>query len=167
MVAGNKFPPEFGDRIDHGVDLASDLLLRCMDRGNHIGKCHVPHDEQVHVAAAALIAARKRAVDERQSNPVRERRKGGAKDLGHARRLRHQFLQFPEDRTGRVCPVENLVSAHAPLEHASCGQSPYFALNGARSDRGGAGDLAKIECLVGVTKKPSQNGAAGLAEKRR
>lgn len=159
MVALRGLAPELCDRIDGRVDRSTESPFRLQQSLRDIGYLQVADDHHVHVAPRRVGAARNRAVDEGNPDPVAERLEHLAQRVANAERLRGDALQLLEDRTAGIRPVVDLPTFLGPLENPRGGERREVALHQARGGAGRARDLTDIEALVRMREKLGEDGA--------
>ena len=164
MVAAIDLGFEVADRIQRGIDGASDLRLYWRELGEDLVERDFADDHQVHVALSVFIAAGERAVDEGLRDSAREWRERRGKKLEDAYGLGDECMDFRVDGMVTIGLVVDLMAGVGALDEADVGESFEFALDGACTGAGFAGDLADVEGLVGATEEKRENAASGLAE---
>ena len=153
MIAAIDLGFEVDDRIQRGIDGASDARLYWSELGEDFVERDFAYDHQVHVALAVFIATRERAVDEGLRDSVGEWRERRGKKLEDAYGLGDEGVDFRVNRMIAVGLVVDLMAGVGALDEADVGERLQFALDGARTGAGFAGDLADVEGLVGAAEE--------------
>jgi len=167
MIALALFPGELGPRKDGRVDFAPQPPLRLRERLDHLARGDLADDEEIDIAFGTLLAARNRPVDECRIDPAGERPERISQEVRDAEGLDDQAAQLVEDRTRAVRAEIDLVPAHGTIDDAGVRERRKLALERARGGAGRAGDLAKIEFLVGTAVEMREDRLHGFPEQGR
>jgi hypothetical protein len=165
MVAVPDLGAKLVRRIDRGIHVSPQPLLRRYQGGRDEVERNVSDDEEVDVAVTAQLPACGRAKDEGHSDLVSERRQRLAQHVDETCGLEKQGLELREDRGVAVRLEMNLSSLHRPAEQAGACERLEFLLHGSLGGAGLPDDLAKVERPLGMAEQQAEHPAASLAEK--
>ena len=77
----NHFCSKLRRRIHSLVNLTAQFLLRPLQRINHLSKCHVPNNQEIHITAAPMFSAGERSVNESKRDAPLQRKQGCPEDI--------------------------------------------------------------------------------------
>ncbi len=163
MLSAN-LRPELLRRIDRGIHVAPQPLLRF---GQCIGNAlewHISDDEQVEVAVRPQLATGCRAEHEGNEHAVSDGRQRLSQHVGHTGSLEEERLELSEDWGLAIGLEVDLPPLDGASEEPGAGQQIELSLYSALPTTRVAHDLAQVEGLVRVTQQPAQHPPSRTAE---
>ena len=108
MVPPSDLLLELGGRVDRGIHLTPERILRCAQSRHNLPERHCAHNENIDVAPDIGRTLGYRAIHERYVNPLGHISQGITQNVNHPHRLDHQPAQLVEDRASLVGLVVHL-----------------------------------------------------------
>ena len=123
-MAGSDLLSKLRERIDGGVHVTTQTLLRVSEGIRDGGKGNVAHYEHIDVAALAQFAACRGPEHECHVDAVGQRLQTLSDDVGDPGRLQQESLELREYRTLAVHLKEDLASGHGPTQDIRFDEHP-------------------------------------------
>jgi hypothetical protein len=156
VVPGAELRAELLCRIDDGIDLATEARLRSGQRRDDVAKRNFSDDEQIHVARGSERPARGRAVDQGDTNSVRQRSQGSAKLVQQSGGLQEDTLELLENRRLRIRLVEDVIASDGAPKDSRRGQLLELLRDGAGGRAADPNQLAHVKRLIRMSEEPAQ-----------
>jgi hypothetical protein len=150
MVPALSLVREFRHRKDRSIDLTAEALRGALQREDEIHHPHVPDDHEVDVTPRKILAARDRAMDERDDDPLRERCEGITEHIREPGGLREEALEFGKEGAVRFRLVVDLSTFRDTAEYTCVHELDEFALQARPRRPDAARELRREEPSFGM-----------------
>src|ERR1700732_791350 len=164
MIFGFAFGAKLLDRIDCRVNLPAKSLFRLAETRNNVVEPDFADNHQIDVTRSTLLLPCDRAVNEGQSNAIRERHQRILDQVVNSNRLRQNALEFGKDRVVLVCLIIHLVPAADAPHDPNIRELLQFPLGGSKGRSCLANKVPQIKLLIRMAIEQSENRASALAE---
>jgi hypothetical protein len=155
---------KFRNRVHRGIQVAPQPLLGHAERADDIHESHISDHQEVNIAAARQLAARRRTEHERNRDAPAEGSQSIAEDVDDPDRLDDQSLQLAKDGRLTVRLEVNLAALDRTSKEAGAAQRVELSRNGALRGARSPDDVADVERSIRISEEQPEHTSARLPE---